>query len=572
MARGRGRQRDDDEEEEEEAAREEQLQVAPPPEKPPPDFHGLLEERAPLLCWLVLGATVPALCASKRTRKLLSENMSLNVIYDFAQGSQQSAQELADARRLRLRDRFRLPQCPADAPCMYLSFDLRSSQLKRAMLNRRLLAGGWAPAIQWEECKGPFLKCRSDIELLDRQLHSAVTSVREIATPIFLEEPQRYRGLTRLELRLAQLSSVPEGVTYPQVRSMKVICRDALFAKEEMQLIAPIFPGLVRTHFLVRPEALLPLTGPGIWATPDLRISVLKLDQQEGVRGADRKAGANNFFVAAHMFALPFNWQGQFFSQVVRLQMNELNEDHFGFSIDRMMEVLQSLPHLRRLGTLSLKAASLLNFAEGCPLEELVMTLEMEDAEPFFRMWLPVEEKGRRSQLRRLSVHLVASHGCRKTSREEEAAICSGWYSISSTMLHPSGITVLSAAHKQIFETALFQMPWHEPTWLSLDRMDYSDGRIPRSTPVERELRHCCKEFMERPGGSLITGPMRPGSEVDGGPGAELETTGNTEPRGPRRSIMSVGQAWCAPACAPPAKEWLMKFGDAVGVLNSSRR
>lgn len=285
---------------------------------------------------------------------------------------------------------------------------------------------------------------------------------------------------------------------------------------------------------------------------------MLRLDKQH----EDHRACENNFFVAAHMFSLPFNWQGQFFIQVVRLQMNELNEDHFGLSIEKMMEVVKSLPHLRRLGTLSLKAASFLNFVEGNPLEELVMTLEMDEMEQFLRMWLPLEEKGRRTHLRRLAVHLVASHGCCKRSREEEAAICSGWYTIASTMLHPTGIVAMSVAYKQILETALFQMPWHEPTWLSLDKVEYSDGRIPHSTPLQRPLQHCLSEFVERPQGSLITGPLRPKSHGD-----NFNDTGSSlksEMGASRRSVASTGMF-------SQPKEWLMKFGDAVGVLGKIR-
>merc|ERR1711971_1519415 len=112
-----------------------------------------------------------------------------------------------------------------------------------------------------------------------------------------------------------------------------------------------IFPNAIRVHLAMLPSALLNFCGPEYAAPPDLRLTLL--GSAELGDGAQAPACKANFFVSAHLFTLPFNWMGNLFSKVIRLQMNELSTAHHVLSVEKLMELLQTLPLLRRLGTLS---------------------------------------------------------------------------------------------------------------------------------------------------------------------------------------------------------------------------
>merc|ERR1719330_1881231 len=153
---------------------------------------------------------------------MLSELMTSHVTFDFLRGNDPNDEESRDSLRLRQRDRHRLPQCPADQHHVCLSLDLKAAPLKKSGVSRRLAR--LIPAIKWEECEGPFLRCRSQLEMLDHQLYPCVRAVRSEGSSMFLEDPQRYKNLSRVELRLAQLATAPEDACFPQVRTLKLIC------------------------------------------------------------------------------------------------------------------------------------------------------------------------------------------------------------------------------------------------------------------------------------------------------------------------------------------------------------
>merc|ERR1719215_2470075 len=103
---------------------------------------------------------------------------------------------------------------------------------------------------------------------------------------------------------------------------------------------------MTRLHLLIPPYAMVALSDPGTFKAPaDFRLTLL----HDGEGSSSRNECDSFFFVACHMMTLPFQNQGKVFENVVRLQLNELNEDHFGLSLEQMTDLLQSLPHLRCL-------------------------------------------------------------------------------------------------------------------------------------------------------------------------------------------------------------------------------
>jgi len=102
-----------------------------------------------------------------------------------------------------------------------------------------------------------------------------------------------------------------------------------------------------------------------------------------------------------------------------------------------------------------------------------------------------------------------------------------------------------SFGHRQIAQTALAQLAWFQPLHFCLDWADYEeDGRLPRSTPLERPLPYFSLEEVVRPRGTLVAGSLRPAAKDEAKEALESTApTLNTPQASGRRRSVSGGRA-----------------------------
>mmetsp|Transcript_115056 Transcript_115056/g.372137 ORF Transcript_115056/g.372137 Transcript_115056/m.372137 type:complete len:497 (+) Transcript_115056:1832-3322(+) len=436
--------------------------------------------------------------------------MTVHVSFDSYLGAQVPKEMMPEVLQRCKQDAARMPCSPAHAPRLSLHFSSRQAVVKRAGLLRKLQRV--APSVLWEECAGIEIACRGDLSILDSALRSCIVSVSMQDAPCFLDEARSFRRLTRIGLTFTQFQTLcrDREVSLPQVQRLKMECRDAAFCDGELCSISEVFPGVSRLHLALLPIAFPVVCGPDFVAPPNFRLTLL----QDADDMASRSVRDASVFVASHLLSLPFHWRGKLFSQVVRLQMNELNADHQGKSTEQLVDLLVGMPLLRRVGTLSLRTAMLFDFLRAnCQLEELVMVLEIDEVERMFKPFLVLESELRHCSLKRLAVHLVASDGVSRLKSQKEEAICAGWLQVA-LLLQPSGFVAFSAGSHQILETVPFQLPWFDPQRFSFDMARCLEPKLPCSTPLGRPLPYHTPEFLKRPSGALVAGSMRPQSQV----------------------------------------------------------
>jgi len=416
---------------------------------------------------------------------------------------------------------------------MYLLFHLREVPFRSATLIRNLVRR--VPMVQFEDCRELRVKCRGDLASVDPRLHKSVLSMVGVDALELLADPRPFRSVQRLTLSTAEVARLGPEFRLPQVRRLKLLCRDAALAGSALEAVPRVFPCLERLHLALLPSGLLPLCGPGFAAPPDLRITLLGDRAQVGERQA-------NIFVASHLLTLPFSWSGTFLQRVVRLQMAELNQEHGGLALEQLTSMMRAMPQLRRLGTVSLRTFLLVDvLREECPLEELVLVMDMEDVNALFRSLLPLEQQKRRMALRRLAVHLLAEDGVARPKVDVENALCAGWHNIAEKLLRKDGFVAFSFGHHQLLETALPQLAWFDPERFSLDLVEYeADGRLPASTPLERPLPFCAAEVNTRPRGTLVIGSLRPSAAAEREDEVPLSPSGAATPSS-RRSMSKGG-------------------------------
>lgn len=517
---------------------EEQVEAeAAAPEPPPPaDLHAVLREpRIRLLSWISLVSAAGAFPSSKLTRELLSSRISVEVMFDIytreemlectnaaaaRSGSKSGTGQLSTAsadlaaRRKRVqRIRARLPYTPAEGPLrVYLKFTIGEVPIRGAVVNRTLNRN--IPMVKWTDCGEVRMKCCGSLPSVDHILRGKIGALSEADELEFLEDPTVFRSLERLTLSMSAVTSLPPDFCMPQVRRLKLVCRDSAFSTQTLASIHRAFPGLMRLHIAVSAMGLLPLCGPGFLAPPDFRISLLDEYGKPLLKPDD---GKGNLFVASHLMTLPFSWSGALFENVIRLQMTELCQDHEGLAMEQLAAMVRSMPRLRRLGTVSMRAFQLIDLArEDCLIEELVLIMNMLDVIPLFRTFLAVEQSRRRATLRRLAVHMQAGDGVGRPTVEVENSMCAGWYVLATSLIRPDGFVCFSFGHRQIAQTALAQLAWFDPKHYCLDWADYEDdGRLPGSTSLQRPLLYYSTEGVVRPRGTLVAGSLRPAASDD---------------------------------------------------------
>lgn len=529
------RSRSTTEEEEEEAAaaeRANEVTLRPgqrvPRAVPPggPTLQFLFEELHSLTGYLTVVNGKGLFLCSRRFRRLLSTIIAAHIFLSVEPPIGRTQRELMELKRAAIRRRVAVRVAPLSGPFkLRISVGMAELLVQRQNINKRL--NKLVPMIKWEDVRNLRILCNNDLDVLDHMMYLEVASMGIDDFPVLLQEPAMFGNLVKLTLTVTQLATLDPSFVLPDVRCLKLLCRDAAFDYEVDETIQACFPKLNRLHLVLVPAGLLPFCGPGFQAPQDLRISL------DSGSASEREA---NFFVASHLFELPFSWMGDFFRRVMRLQMVELSENHGGLSLESLAHVLQDMPHLRRLGTASLRTVALFDVTrESCKLEELVTVMEMDDFHRFFKMLMPIINSGKRSTLRRLAVHILASDGVPRPAPQVEDAICGGWWSVVDKIMSPTGCVVFSVSFQQIAETAMAQLPWFDPTRFSLDTTDYRNGRLPLSTSMWRPLPLYGTEEVEAPRGTLVVGPLRPSGPTDQDFHALAEThqLGETGPSSP---------------------------------------
>jgi hypothetical protein len=308
----------------------------------------------------------------------------------------------------------------------------REFPLKNAPLIRRLKAV--MPMIKWEDVTGTTFVVvgNGDMAGLEWRLRKSVTALASRDWQCYLEEWRVFVGVRKVTITAAQAACIPPGSTHPRVERLKLVCPDKATAAGDYNGLLLPFTGLKALHLVVKPEergGMLPLCGPGFRAPSDFRLT-LSTDVSE----CERRA---NVFLTSQLLSMPFSWDANFFSNVVRLQMSELNEEFHIGALEAFMKVIRELPHLRRLGTLSSKAACLFDPARSdCRLEELVLTSELEEHVcDLFKVFLPLEREKKRCSLRSVRIHLQCAEGAVCQLKEPvERCILAGWHGITNTL------------------------------------------------------------------------------------------------------------------------------------------
>jgi len=473
-------------------------------------LKGALKEGVQLLAWLSLFNAIPFFCVSHSVRQLLtalvSADVSFDVSLDGAGLSEPGAEaEAAEGRRRALRSRAVLPVTAACGPLkMYIWIPPRDLPVKRDVVNRSLQR--LLPCVNWTDCGQIRINCRNNVDLVHPEAHGMIGALCNHDALLLLEGVEGFRDLSQLTLTILQVACLRPEAAFPQVRRLKLLCRDSHLSAEALARLPQAFPALERLHLEAVPATLLSVCGGGLAAPSDLRLSLYE----------DFKERQANIFVASHLLTLPFTWAGSYFRNVARLQMSELTEAYGGRSLEQLATLMRSLPHLRRLGTVSVKTAQLFDIVrEGCALEELVLVADLQELPSLFRSLVALEHQKRRLPLVRLAVHLVATDGAPQPSLGVESALVAAWYHLAADHLRDGGYVAFSVGQHEILESAPLQLPWFAPGLFALDAAEYRGSRLPLSTALSRPLPFHSVETVSRPRGTLITGSMRPSNDED---------------------------------------------------------
>jgi len=479
------------------------------------DLLTLFIEKVPIADFISMAHGRPLFCTSKVARALFSAYVTLLVRFDVLTPGGSSKQEIEEAMRRSQRIKAKLMQEPVSGPLgVYMRFPLREIPLRRAPIFRALYK--IIPVVKWEECTKVKFQCPGQLaESLESSLRKGVISLMGCEPWVLLEDPRVFRNVVRLEVTLTQIVNLPEDVTLPNVSRVKILCPDAAFSDGSLGRIEKALPDLKRLHLVVRPSGLATITSlVDFVATQDFRLSLR--EDFGGPAPPHGQGREGSFFLSSHLLTLPFSWQGNFFSRLIRLQLDELSDKRPGLSLENWANAILAAPLLRRLGTVSLSFLQLLDpTSEAFQLEEIVVAMEIEDCLRFFNMLLPLHQQQRQCSIKRLGVHFLAPDGVSKPDEEVELAFCAGWYSVATTCLDPKGFVMFSQGQKQVSESAFFQLPYLDSKHFSLDLVDYAGHRVAVSTPLERPLAYNEPLIDIRPRGTFTSGPFRPNAAGD---------------------------------------------------------
>eukprot|EP00746_Dinoflagellata_sp_MGD_P004384 gnl/MRDRNA2_/MRDRNA2_108448_c0_seq1.p1 gnl/MRDRNA2_/MRDRNA2_108448_c0~~gnl/MRDRNA2_/MRDRNA2_108448_c0_seq1.p1 ORF type:complete len:567 (+),score=72.67 gnl/MRDRNA2_/MRDRNA2_108448_c0_seq1:83-1783(+) len=465
-----------------------------------------LEDEMPILPWLLFSSTPSLFRTCMGIRSLLSRQIVSRVSFDVVGEKSQSSSLDAGVLGRQKKARLKLHQSLALGP-WYLHLRIPSKEAPLRMVTLRKFLYKMMPMVLWEdtiEGRKVHLILRNvvikgETALMGNFLWRFVRILGRSDIPALLAEPKFFENVEYLILDLGQVQHF-QDLVFPRVKRIKISCHKFAVTNETLQSVPQIFPSLERLHLNCAPLALPMLCAmPDFRAPPDFRLSLSAEDNSSEQRVS--------MFVASHLYVLPFSW-GVFLQNVQRLQLSELATEFQG--LEHFMELLSTLPHLKRLGTVSAYAARCFDFTrETCGLEELVLTVESDQVHQLFASFLTIEQRKRRCGLKRLAVHLMCSDGIARVPYEIELALFAGWYWVASTLLHIGGWLCFSVNQQQLTETAVLQAPWTFPQYFTFDASQYPEGVLPRSTPLADPLPYFEALDHDRPSGTLVSAPPR---------------------------------------------------------------
>mmetsp|Transcript_24007 Transcript_24007/g.51193 ORF Transcript_24007/g.51193 Transcript_24007/m.51193 type:complete len:390 (+) Transcript_24007:2-1171(+) len=305
-----------------------------------------------------------------------------------------------------------------------------------------------------------------------------------------------------------------------RITRLKVVCHNYLL--NYIERISIMFPCLERLHMVCRDDLAALCEYPDFLPPADFRLSLKPKKEDKGGITRQRESW---MFMASHLFALPTRDYAcgrllyhtlppvrTFFSSVQRFQMSELATEFRGQG--HIMEVLQGLPQLRRLGTIDAFSASQLMMDDEtvfrCQhLEELVVSVATDKVHLALQPFWKLDVKKKTSSILRLHVHLVCNDGLvRFQKKEVEQAFFASWYAVAM-LLRPGGWICLSVNLMQLMETAIAQFPWQFPGLFCLDAADYvtDPDSVPRCTPLANDLPYYEVDEAKKPSATLASQP-----------------------------------------------------------------
>ncbi|CAE7468353.1 unnamed protein product, partial [Symbiodinium necroappetens] len=449
-------------------------------------------------------------CASRQLRAVLSSSVCIRLKFEVPEPLARAGTAAVVQRRVQ-RARIRVLQAPVSGPLpIYCRCPLRETPLEKVSLFRLLLK--LAPMIKWDECEQIQCVCHTaNVDFLELPLRTCTTKLHGCMPWVLLERAEQLSDVVAIEMKLQQICGFPPGLTLPKVTRVKVFCWEPAAALSENAFceIYRLFPNLERLHLDMLPSLLPPLCLSKFVALPDFRISFHEVPgtaHGEGVEGS--------YFLAANLLTMPFAGEGGIFQRLVRLQMDAL-AGLSGGALLHMATALRGAPALRRLGTISAPMLRLLDPAsEAFQLEEVVIAMGLEDSLGLFTFMLPLTQLEKRCSIRRLGIHLQAPDALIKPPEEVENFLCAGFYSLAKDCLAPDAFLNFSQSQEQLVETVIFQLPYLDEHFFSLDMANYGPDKVAGTTPLDQPMRKTEALAELRPMGTLISGPLDGVSDV----------------------------------------------------------
>ncbi|OLP86294.1 hypothetical protein AK812_SmicGene32607 [Symbiodinium microadriaticum] len=475
-----------------------------------PDLRRLLKRRVPIPDHLAVADSRCLFCASRQLRAVLSSFVCIRLKFEVPEPLARAGTAAVVQRRVQ-RARIRVLQAPVSGPLpIYCRCPLRETPLEKVSLFRLLLK--LAPMIKWDECEQIQCVCHTaNLDFLELPLRTCTTKLHGCMPWVLLERAEQLSDVVAIEMKLQQICGFPPGLTLPKVTRVKVFCWEPAAALSENAFceIYRLFPNLERLHLDMLPSLLPPLCLSKFVALPDFRISFHEVPgtaHGEGVEGS--------YFLAANLLTMPFAGEGGIFQRLVRLQMDAL-AGLSGGALLHMATALRGAPALRRLGTISAPMLRLLDPAsEAFQLEEVVIAMGLEDSLGLFTFMLPLTQLEKRCSIRRLGIHLQAPDALIKPPEEVENFLCAGFYSLAKDCLAPDAFLNFSQSQEQLVETVIFQLPYLDEHFFSLDMANYGPDKVAGTSPLDQPMRKTEALAELRPMGTLISGPLDGVSDV----------------------------------------------------------
>ncbi|CAK0844769.1 unnamed protein product [Prorocentrum cordatum] len=161
--------------------------------------------------------------------------------------------EAAEGRRRALRSRAVLPVTAACGPLkMYIWRDPAAGPAGEAGRRQPGSLQRLLPCVNWTDCGQIRINCRNNVDLVHPEAHGMIGALCNHDALLLLEGVEGFRDLSQLTLTILQVACLRPEAAFPQVRRLKLLCRDSHLSAEALARLPQAFPALERLH-LERP-------------------------------------------------------------------------------------------------------------------------------------------------------------------------------------------------------------------------------------------------------------------------------------------------------------------------------